>query len=1286
MDPNLPGNRVFDKAVIAYGDEFKGSFDGQEYTIRNMKIIPSVENGISGLSLFWRIGRGGRVENLRLENVFIFCESMGDCSGCLAGVNHGCIANCFVQGYIQIMQGFCLGGLVGINGGDPWRQDSITEGFMYNCHFEGEVNGSFFVGGCAGSNGGTMIQCSTEGVLGAGLGEGGGCAGQNSGIIERCFAKLGGFRHSPEISELVSSNTGIIRNCYAIGTSPDNERLTVGLVGYMTEGQIVNCYGVCYAYEGMLIWNNDRGLIKNCFWSIESATYPFGDGNPERMLGLSAYPMKSIQTYLDAGWDFAGETQNGTDDIWAIDPNVNDGYPYLIQKPLVQGDGSDGNPYLIYLPEHFDYVMQNPLLWDKHIQMLSSIDLSGRTFSDALIASDSSGKTFEGVFDGNGCTIYGMKITGGQYAGNGGLFGCIGKRGLVKDLNIRRVEVCDFDTCGALVGWNKGRIQRCVVDDGFIEGGTCVGGLVGSSQGTLFQCSSRTEVSSSQFFGYVGGLAGHAFSGSIEQCMADGMVSGTDYVGGLVGRSAYGYIKECYAVGEVNCDNSTYTGGLVGHLIGGVVFMCYTRDYQLTGMNEGMISFCADDAGPYAYDWWDGQVWELSGYRNYPVLIWQSLVSHYDKAPWPTNSWQYQTTGDGSAGHPYLLTQTNFEEVLNCPTDWDKHFILTEDIALSWHPLHEGTAFGCFDGVFDGQGHKIINVYITDNTGNGSGFFGVVGPNAHIKQLGIEGVLWNQSSTENTDGCGGLFAYQNNGRIEACYAAGQVTANFWPGGFVFRNIGMIQDCYFRGNATTQALVDPIAGGLVGFNIGRILRCYACASVQEVHPDWDLLSGGLAGLSIGLVYRSFWDTDVSGTIVSSGGTGKTTEQMKLRATYEGWGDGVWKIADGKSLPRLVWEDISPLPPDFIKLDYQLIQDAPRNYSGGSGTESDPYILKTPEDMLALGTYLNDVDKHFRLDDDLDFAGYDLREAVVGYFNGTFDGHGHVIRNLNIYGVIPWGEYNLSIISELGLFGLLDKNASVSNMGVEAIVEGYSNLGGIAGENWGRIRQCYSKGGVYGCGSVGGLVGSNGYRWTETSALVEDCYCESEVQGSCVVSGLLYQVTGGLIGWNEDRVCNSWSSGYVSEIEFSSWGSTIQGGLIGFNGYREPIVENSFWDKDTSSQAASFGGTGCSTEQMQSRSTFMETGWDFTNETDNGSNDVWRMCAEGVDYPRLSWEFGRVGDFACPDGVGVEDLGHFAGRWLMDQCAVLNDCAGADLDASGVVDLADWTLFAGRWMEN
>jgi len=40
-------------------------------------------------------------------------------------------------------------------------------------------------------------------------------------------------------------------------------------------------------------------------------------------------------------------------------------------------------------------------------------------------------------------------------------------------------------------------------------------------------------------------------------------------------------------------------------------------------------------------------------------------------------------------------------------------------------------------------------------------------------------------------------------------------------------------------------------------------------------------------------------------------------------------------------------------------------------------------------------------------------------------------------------------------------------------------------------------------------------------------------------------------------------------------------------------------------------------------MQMASTFLEAGWDFVDETKNGSEDIWWVL-EGKDYPRLWWE--------------------------------------------------------------
>jgi inhibitor of cysteine peptidase len=63
--------------------------------------------------------------------------------------------------------------------------------------------------------------------------------------------------------------------------------------------------------------------------------------------------------------------------------------------------------------------------------------------------------------------------------------------------------------------------------------------------------------------------------------------------------------------------------------------------------------------------------------------------------------------------------------------------------------------------------------------------------------------------------------------------------------------------------------------------------------------------------------------------------------------------------------------------------------------------------------------------------------------------------------------------------------------------------------------------------------------------------------------------------------------------------------------------------SFWDMETSGQTASDGGTGLATAEMQTTSTFLDAGWDFVDETENGTDDIWKI-AEGLDYPRLWWE--------------------------------------------------------------
>jgi hypothetical protein len=153
-------------------------------------------------------------------------------------------------------------------------------------------------------------------------------------------------------------------------------------------------------------------------------------------------------------------------------------------------------------------------------------------------------------------------------------------------------------------------------------------------------------------------------------------------------------------------------------------------------------------------------------------------------------------------------------------------------------------------------------------------------------------------------------------------------------------------------------------------------------------------------------------------------------------------------------------------------------------------------------------------------------------------------------------------------------------------------------------------------------------------------------------------------------NGGSISNCYSTGAVS-------GYYDVGGLVGYN---DGSISGCYF-LDTSGPDNGYG-TPLTDEEMKQQSNFV--GWDFTNETANGTNDYWRMCVDGVDYPRLNWE-SIAGDFMCPDGVNVEDLDYFVQRWLLGDCASSNNCDGADMNGSGAVDFADFAIFAQHWLQ-
>lgn len=308
-------------------------------------------------------------------------------------------------------------------------------------------------------------------------------------------------------------------------------------------------------------------------------------------------------------------------------------------------------------------------------------------------------------------------------------------------------------------------------------------------------------------------------------------------------------------------------------------------------------------------------------------------------------------------------------------------------------------------------------------------------------------------------------------------------------------------------------------------------------------------------------------------------------------------------------------------DWFFRTYARVEPVVAKYSGGTGEPNDPYQIATAADLIALGETPEDYGKHFILTADIDLDpnlpgrrvfdraviapdtdASDTHSVFLGpSFTGGLDARGHRISNLTIMG----GGY-------LGLFGSLAGTASVSNLGLEAVqVSGTNNVGGLAGENYGRITASYSSGAVSGRTSAGVLVGRNGSLSTSTISFAGSITC-------CYSSGLVGGTAGigGLVGENWASIATSYSSSIVGQGEGS------RGGLVGLNGERGRITACS-WDTQSSGQIASDGGVGKTTAEMQTANAFLEAGWDFVGETANGTENVWWIF-DGRDYPRLWWE--------------------------------------------------------------
>jgi len=254
---------------------------------------------------------------------------------------------------------------------------------------------------------------------------------------------------------------------------------------------------------------------------------------------------------------------------------------------------------------------------------------------------------------------------------------------------------------------------------------------------------------------------------------------------------------------------------------------------------------------------------------------------------------------------------------------------------------------------------------------------------------------------------------------------------------------------------------------------------------------------------------------------------------------------------------------------------------------------------------------------------------------------------------------------------GLIGCTD-HSNIQNCYSTGTVISSSNslyIGGLVGYcNYGSITNTYSTGTVSGGSDsrcIGGLAGFN--EWT-----ISNCYSTGTVSGSDFAGYI-----SGLVGDNYGSISNCYSTGPVS----GGSGSYCIGGLVGYN-YFYCIVNVSFWDVNSSGQTSSAGGTGKTTAQMKTLSTFTSAGWDFSYT--DGNEAVWFMPIN--EYPILPWQISPA-DIYTDGKNNFRDFVVLAKYWMRDDCRMYNNhCDWADLNFDGSVDIDDLKEFASYWLQS
>lgn len=1065
---------------------FNASFNGNGKTIKNLSVD---QKGAYYSGLFGYIDSDAKVYDLKMVDGNI--GGSGTYTGFVVGYSKGVVENCTVSGTI-VSTGYAVGGIAG-----------ASENAIRNCTFNGVLKAYGCLGGIAGYNYGEVSKCGADGNI------------TLNGYISTASSDAGGV-----VGELypLKGTAAVLSDSYFVGTLADTKGLgyTGGVVGLVVSSTVERCFNVGNVYSennnaeggdagsGGIVGMTSGGVFTDCYNA--GAIVRGGSYSSDGAGGLAGYLSVSYMTYPETKVVNASTFTNcyNSGMVSSSSTDVNRGlygYTFIL-------DGRDDPAPDMFVNSYFDSQITGIKneKYGKATSFFTSGSLPSNFSSDVWTATANQYLTLKSIGDNTAAklsaaaillsdneTASKVKKTFTVTAPSGISWSLYNQSTFLKETDALKMDgntvtikdaysneyVVALTENGELRVYTLAIVPKVFEGDGtesspyliktkndFILLDKAVRTYGQSHIGDFFAMENDIDFDLADDFYGVSSIGKAAFGGTFD------------------GKGHYIHKLKIHSAGYDDNGKGTTTGSYNG---------------------AGLFNYCSAEstiknvyiAADCDFDFW-GEAGTVVGYTLGKVINCRNYA--------PVNCVSSYTGGVvGVVGPTATVSRCyNAGNILN--------------------------GYASAGGI---AGYSRGLIELSQNDGNVTADY----YNAY-KKAGVQSVA------------GGIVG-TNYGDVDRNVNNGTISSYASIGGILGSSSSADGDYAVTNNVNNGIVVElattSTRGGLIGKITGKITTVennYYDASVNVNGGVMNAETQGITGLSSSSMTNGGLLAGLSATDFDFAASKHPvladfkdeTSAATLRCMFVKFADGerrndvvnavslsentnlAWTLKQNKEF-QLSGNTLTVTPPTdmivatdtltascetYIKTFY--LSSIPQNLFEGKGTEENPYLLKTPDDVNKLASFMNsakmDYDGYyFKVANDIDYAQGEYSPIAYGsvIFQGDFDGNGKTISNF------VFDNEDTKAGDYIGFFGNVGSNGVVHDLTLSGKIHGYRDVGGFVSNLYGTVHNCVNKSAVSTKNTKVGGIASAAYD----GSLIEKCTNEGTVTsvGSQYAGGIV-----------------------------------------------------------------------------------------------------------------------------------------------------------------------------------